>query len=72
MHLVDTPGFGEDDPYIAQFAEASMQSSSAYVYIINTSDVGGDANKKYFLQLRDNDKGMHFITVLVCTELNGL
>ena len=53
--LVDNPGFGEDMEYITQLASASLGTSSAYIYLITTENIGGKAATDFFKTLQKKD-----------------
>lgn len=61
VSLVDNPGFGEANEHISQIAEAAMNSSSVYIYLVETTAIGGDIDKKFFQELQSRDKGIMYL-----------
>ena len=55
---MDNPGFGEAKEHITQLAEASMVTSSAYIYLMQTENVGGREAAEFFMELLRTDKRM--------------
>ena len=55
--LVDNPGFGEDKECITQLATASLGTSSAYIYLMTTENIGGKAATDFFKTLQERDPG---------------
>ena len=62
ISLVDNPGFGEAKEHITQLADASIVSSSAYIYLLQTENIGGKEVAEFFRQLNETDqcKYMYF------------
>ena len=58
VSIVDNPGFGEANDHITQLAEASMVTSSAYIYLMQVEDVGGKNAENFFKALQETDKGL--------------
>lgn len=56
VSIVDNPGFGEAKEHVTQLAEASMVTSSAYIYLIQTENVGGREAADFFKELQKMDK----------------
>lgn len=54
---MDNPGFGEENEHITQLADASMITSSAYIYLLQTENVGGLEAVKFFKELQRIDQG---------------
>ena len=57
VSLVDNPGFGEAKECITELADASMVTSSAYIYLVQTENVGGKEAAAFFMELDKLDKG---------------
>ena len=58
VNLVDTPGLGEANETIQQLAEHSVQLSAAYIYLLQTENVGSKLVNETFKTLADKDQGM--------------
>lgn len=58
VSIVDNPGFGEAKEHITQLAEASMLTSSAYIYLMQTENVGGREAAEFFKDLVKTDNSM--------------
>ena len=58
VSIVDNPGFGEAKEHVTQLAEASMVTSSAYIYLMQTENVGGREAVDFFKELQRIDKSM--------------
>ena len=56
VSIMDNPGFGEAKEHIQQLAEASMNTSSAYIYLMQTESVGGREAMEFFDELNKCDK----------------
>ena len=56
---MDNPGFGEAKEHVVQLAEASMISSSAYIYLLQTENIGGTEAAEFFKELIRNDKSIY-------------
>jgi hypothetical protein len=56
VSLVDNPGFGEDKKHVVQLAEASLITSSAYIYLLQTENIDGVAAAAFFKDLCTRDK----------------
>lgn len=61
VSIIDNPGFGEAKEHITQLAEASMVTSSAYIYLIQTENVGGREAADFFKQLQSMDKSRYLM-----------
>ena len=57
ISLVDNPGFGEAKEHVTQLAEASVITSSAYIYLMQSGDIGGKEAAEFFKDLNKKDKG---------------
>ena len=55
VSIVDNPGFGEAKEHVTQLAEASMVTSSAYIYLIQTENVGGREAANFYKELQRMD-----------------
>ena len=56
VSLVDNPGFGEAKQHVVQLADASLITSSAYIYLLQTESIGGVAAQEFFKDLCTRDK----------------
>ena len=56
MSLVDNPGFGEAKEHVVQLADASLVTSSAYIYLLQTESIGGTEARDFFKELAAKDK----------------
>lgn len=56
VSLVDNPGFGETKEHITQLANISMKISSAYIYLLETENIGGQEAVKFFRKLVKKEK----------------
>ena len=56
VSIIDNPGFGEANEHITQLAEASMVISSAYIYLMQTENVGGREAADFFRELKKIDE----------------
>ena len=56
VSLVDNPGFGEAKEHITQIADASLVSSSAYIYLLQTENVNGKDAQEFFKELSKMDQ----------------
>lgn len=56
VNLVDNPGFGEAREHVTQLAEASIVTSSAYIYLLQTENIGGEEAEEFFKELAQKDK----------------
>ena len=56
VSIIDNPGFGEAKEQITQLAEASMVTSSAYIYLLQSENIGGREAADFFKQLQSMDK----------------
>ena len=56
VSLVDNPGFGEAKEHVVQLADASLVTSSAYIYLIQTENIGGTEAAHFFKELTQKDK----------------
>ena len=59
VSLVDNPGFGEAKEHVSRLASVSMKISSAYIYLLETGSVGGEAAAKFFKKLTSMFNSMH-------------
>lgn len=67
VSIVDNPGFGEAKEHVTQLADASMVTSSAYIYLMTTGDVGGEKAAEFFKELQQIDKGVSLSTcIIIC------
>ena len=57
VSIIDNPGFGEAKEQITQLAEASMVTSCAYIYLMQTENIGGKEAEDFFRELRRIDEG---------------
>lgn len=57
VKLVDNPGFGEAKEHVTQLADASLSTSSAYIYLLLVENIGGTEAKAFFKELSTKDKG---------------
>lgn len=55
---MDNPGFGEAKEHVTQLADASMISSSAYIYLMQWENIGGKEAAEFFKELAASDKGL--------------
>lgn len=58
VSIVDNPGFGEAKEHIQQLAEASMLTSSAYIYLMQAENIGTKETAQFFKDLHQTDKGI--------------
>ena len=65
ISLVDNPGFGEAKEHVTQLAEASVVTSSAYIYLMQAADIGGKEFDEFFRNLNDNDRGTYLKVTIV-------
>ena len=56
VSIVDNPGFGEAKEHVTQLADTSMVTSSAYIYLVQTENVGGKEAADFFKELQTIDK----------------
>ena len=56
VSLVDNPGFGEAKEHVVQLADASLLTSSAYIYLLQTENIGGTEAADFFKELARLDK----------------
>ncbi len=57
MSLVDTPGFGENDPITALEADRALKASTAHLYVVNKETLRDTVDAKFYRELEDKDKG---------------
>lgn len=57
VSLVDTPGFGEAIEHVQQLAEDSFEVSAAYIYLLQTENIGGTDVFETFSSLAEKDPG---------------
>ena len=55
---MDNPGFGEAKEHVVQLADASLRTSSAYIYLLQTEHIGGTEAAEFFKELLRKDKSM--------------
>ena len=60
VSLVDNPGFGEINKCITQLADASLVTSSAYIYLIQTGCISGEAETAFYKAIQVKDEGVLF------------
>ncbi len=60
VSLVDTPGFGENNPVTTQVADRALKSSSAHLYVVNMGSLNSTVDAKYYRELEDKDQGRHY------------
>ena len=58
VSIIDNPGFGEAEEQITQLAEASMVTSCAYIYLLQTENIGGREAADFFRELKRIDEGI--------------
>ena len=58
ISLVDTPGFGEKNYHVQQMAKEALETSAAYVYLLQTENIGGTAVGETFQSLAEKDPGI--------------
>ena len=56
ISIIDNPGFGEANEQITQLAEASLVTSSAYIYLMQTENIGGREAADFFRELKTIDE----------------
>ena len=57
VNLVDNPGFGETRECITHLANASMITSSAYIYLVQMENIDGTEAANFFTELVKIDRG---------------
>ena len=57
ISLVDNPGFGEAKEHVTQLADASLITSSAYIYLLQTENISGKEAAEFFKDLKEKDDG---------------
>ena len=62
VSLVDNPGFGEAKEHVGQLDAASLVTSSAYIYLLQTENIGGTEAADFFKELIRKDKGNNSCT----------
>ena len=67
MCLVDNPGFGEAKQHVLQLAERSMRCSSAYIYLSETTSLGGTVDARAYRTIADQDRGGRFLCMVYTT-----
>ena len=60
MTIIDNPGFGETEEQITQPAEDSMVTSCAYIYLLQTENIGGRDVADFFKELKRIDEGIRY------------
>ena len=55
VSLIDTPGFGETNEHVQQLAEDSVEVSAAYIYLLQTENIGGVEVNEMFASLAKKD-----------------
>ena len=68
VSLVDNPGFGEAKEHVVQLADASLVTSSAYIYLLQTENIGGTEAADFFKELTGKDKSnlANFFFFFIC------
>ena len=56
VSLVDNPGFGDAHEHVSQLADASMVTSSAYIYLMQTESIDGTIMTEFFKEMKQRDK----------------
>lgn len=70
VSLVDNPGFGEAKEHVTQIADASIVTSSAYIYLLQTENIGGKEAAEFFKELNEKDPGKILKTICHRRNLN--
>lgn len=65
VSLVDNPGFGEAKEHVVQLADASLITSSAYIYLLQTENIGGTEAAEFFKELIRKDKSNNLISNVI-------
>lgn len=72
--LVDNPGFGEAKQHVLQLAERSMRCSSAYIYLSETTSLGGTVDARAYRTIADQDRESYtdgrFLAVITKFDTN--
>ena len=55
---MDNPGFGEAKEHVVQLADASLVTSSAYIYLLQTENIGGTEAAEFFKELIRKDRSI--------------
>ncbi len=66
VSLVDTPGFGEDNPTAMQVADRALKSSSAHLYVVNKETLKDSVDAKFYREFEEKDQGKY--TRTFCTR----
>ena len=69
VYLVDNPGFGETNESINDLAETAMKSSSAYVYVVQYTQLKDVVDAGAFRLIHKKDSSMWNIVIPV--SING-
>lgn len=65
VYLVDTPGLGDSNRSIAELAEKSVQTSPAYVYVMNYLNLQDESDSNAFVRMyRKDDSKFSFCKVV--------
>ena len=70
LRLIDNPGFGDARHHVAQVASESVHTSSMYIYLLETSSIGGVLAARFFKDLSCKDQGIGFMHA--CKRKKGL
>ena len=64
---MDNPGFGEgeDCDAISRLAKTSLNTSSAYVYIVHYDELGNDDDARAYKRMFEKDKGLDSYTFII-------
>ena len=52
---MDNPGFGEAKEHVTQLADISVVTSSAYIYLMQTENIGGTEAAAFFKEVQRID-----------------
>lgn len=61
VSLVDNPGFGEAKDHVTQMADMSVVTSSAYIYLILTENIGGMEAAAFFKEVQRIDSSNLYV-----------
>ena len=64
VSLVDTPGFGEENYHVQQLAKEAVETSAAYIYLLQSENIGGTTVGQAFHSLAIKDPGMYELCIL--------
>lgn len=65
MYLVDTPGLCDSQRRIAELAEKSVLTSSAYVYVMSYNHLEDGSDSKAFMRMYGKDKSKALFAQMV-------